>query len=134
MVRKEDWAKQLSNYLRERRDMPFQWGENDCLQFVARGVERLTGQNFWQQYLPYSTKEEVTEILSSNGGVTGIISKYLGSGHRQILKAKRGDVAIVKMPEITAGLVDDTGRFVLLMTEQGWQRFPLSLAWRIWSY
>lgn len=133
-ARKENWAMLLSDYLKSRKAMPFIWGENDCLMFAAKAVEAITGESLYAGYPVYATEAEAVSILENHGGVVGIISKSLGGGGRNVLTAKRGDVAIVKMPEITAGIVDDSGRSVALIAKEGLIRVPLSKAWRIWSY
>lgn len=132
--RKDNWPELLSAYLSERRKMPFKWGENDCLQFASRCVERLTGDNFYEEYLGYTTKEGAEAVLAEHGGVIAIITRYLGQGTRNFLTATRGDLAIIKMPEITAGIVDDSGRNIMVVHENGIIRVPLDKAWRIWSY
>lgn len=130
----ENWPMLLSEYIKERKKAPFQWGYNDCLMFVSHGVERLTGHNFYEPYSNYTDEAGAKEVLAQNGGVIGIIKTCLGQGTTNILTAKRGDVAIIKLPEITAALVDDTGQSILVITEQGWSKLPLSRASRIWSY
>jgi hypothetical protein len=58
-------------------------------------------------------------------------------GHRNVLKAKRGDVVTMKLESgLTAGIVDDTGRRVAvpLSDENTLVRLPLGSAWRVWSY
>lgn len=133
MVRFEDWPKRLSDYLSVHKKTPFKWGEHDCILFAAKGYEAITGIDYYSQYLPYSTEEEAKEILKSNGGFAEIIGKSLGPGHRNILKAKRGDPVLLKIPNFTCGLVDDSGQFVAVPSEGGLVKYPLSQAWRIWS-
>ncbi|GAB3282694.1 hypothetical protein GCM10027347_59080 [Larkinella harenae] len=134
MVRRDNWPMLYSQYLRERMKMPFQWGVNDCMNFVAKGVEAITGEDFFTPFIGYDTEETAQEKLDVHGGVIGIISAVLGPGHRQSMQARRGDVVIVKMPDITGGLVDDSGNRIALVTKNGLIRVPLSAAWRIWSY
>lgn len=133
-MRLEDWPKRLSQYIASRRAMNFKWGENDCILFAAKGYEALTGVDYYSQYLPYSTEKQAREILEKHGGFEGIIAQHIGPGHRKILKAKRGDVVLLKMPDLTCGLVDDSGQFVVAPGKDGFKRVPLSKAWRVWSY
>lgn len=129
----EDWPRRLSDYLESKRHTPFKWGENDCILFAAKGYEAMTGVDYYSQYLPYYTEEEAKLILNANGGFEGIIGHSIGSGHRNVLKAKRGDPALLKIPNFTCGLVDDSGQFVAVPSATGLVRYPLSKAWRIWS-
>ena len=131
--RYEDWPKRLSNYLAERKNMPFEWGVNDCMAFVAKGVEAITGTDFFPDFSNYTDEISAFEMLSANGGAAGIISKCLGSSTKDIMKANRGDVVLFRMPEITAGIVDDSGQAIALVSKDGLLRLPLSKAYRVWK-
>lgn len=45
MVRKSDWDQQLSDYLINKRDLPFEYGKNDCACFVSGAIEAITGED-----------------------------------------------------------------------------------------
>lgn len=125
----------LSNYIISKRDAPFEWGQNDCVLFAFKGLEMITGQNHYQSYLPYSTEEQAYNIVRECGGIEKMIMKHLGQGHKNILKAKRGDIVLLKAPELTCGLVDDSGQFVVATGKDGLKRLPLSnRIKRVWSY
>lgn len=132
--RLEDWPKRLSSFLDERRDMPFEWGKNDCLTFLAKGAESMTGNDYYSKYAGYNSEDGANEKLKEHGGIVKIIESYFGAGIRNPLKAHRGDIALIKAPEITAGIVDDSGRYVAVVTKEGLRRFPLEKAWRIWRF
>ena len=134
MVRLPDWSMLLSNHLAERAGMPFEWGVNDCMIFVCSTVAKLTGEDHFPKFNDYHDEETGRALLEKSGGVEGIITACLGTGSREILKAKRGDVVTVKMPELTGGIVDDSGQRIALVTPKGLIRVPLSKAWRYWSY
>lgn len=135
--RLEGWPLKLSAFLRDRQFMPFEWGKNDCLMFPADAVLAITGFDPAAEWRGYSTQEEAEKLLKELG-VTGLITKGLGfKGHREILKAKRGDVAMMKLPSgVTGGIVDDTGKRIAvpLADNNTLVRIPLKMAWRIWSY
>lgn len=134
MVRLEGWELKLSNYLKEARNKPFVWGENDCVLFSVKGVEVLTGVDTYSQYLGYTDEQGAKDIINEAGSLEKLISRHFGNSHRNILLAKRGDLAMLKMPSKTIGIVDDSGRFVCGVSEMGYVRVPLEKAWRIWSY
>jgi len=135
MVRKENWPILLSGYLKERGKIPFTWGFNDCMTFMAYAVERLTGEQPWLEFDGYNTELEAYSELERLGGMQKIISDKLGQGHRNPLQANRGDVALVKIPHLTAGIVDDTGQRIAIISEgHGLLRLPINKAWRFWSY
>lgn len=132
--RKDDWPVLLSNFLADRGKMPFEWGKNDCMAFACAAVRELTGRDFFPGFSDYHDEKSASALLERSGGVGGIIRACLGHGERNILKAKRGDVVIVKIPEKTAGIVDDSGQRIAVVTKDGLTRLPLSKAYRFWSY
>jgi hypothetical protein len=134
VARLPDWAPRLSALLLERATMPFEWGVNDCLSFAAKVVETTTGHNFYPKYSDYIDEASAAAMLQANGGAVGIISSCLGAGKRNMMAAKRGDIVVVKMPQYTAGVVDDSGQRIALVSPQGLIRLPLKMGWMYWSY
>jgi len=135
VARFENWPILLSEYLQERQNMPVQWGFHDCLMFCAYGVERLTGEAFYGPYMNYETEEGAKLMMAQNGGPEGIMTACLGEPHTQILKARRGDLVLFKMPDLTAGMVDDTGqRIACISADRGMIKIPLNKAIKVWSY
>lgn len=133
--RPEGWDMRLSAYLQENRSTPFQWGVKDCVMFAAKGLEAVSGVNMYAEYEGYATKEQAEEIITANGGISELVSKHLGPGHRNFKQAKRGDLVLMKMPELTIGIVDDSGQRIAALTlKDGLVRLPLTKAWRVWSY
>lgn len=133
MKRLEGWEKRYSHYLMERKLMPFEWGVNDCMQFVAHGVEAITGEVLYPPYSTYNDEKGAKEVLEKNGGVLGIMNTCFGQSHKNYMRASRGDPVIIRNPEIIGGLVSDCGQYVLAVSESGWIKLPLSKAYRIWS-
>lgn len=139
MVRQKNWPLLLSAFLREKRKADFVWGENDCLLLAADGVLAITGSDPAAQWRrKYASKEEAVELLKAHGGVRGIITEGLGiEPHHEIMKAMRGDVAMINTPEgHAAGIVDDSGQFIAAPNYggKGLVRVPLAAALKIWSY
>jgi hypothetical protein len=136
VTRLDNWPILFSAYLAERRKMAFEWGKNDCLAFAAKGVEAVTGTDFYQHYSDYHDEATANKMLEKHDGAEGIISACLGhSGSREVQKASRGDVVIAKLPHITAGLVDDSGQHIVFISPaHGLVRLPINRAWRYWSY
>lgn len=132
-MRPEGWELRLSNYIKSVKDKPFKWGENDCILFSAKAHEAIYLEDCYSKYLPYSSEEEAQEILKKNGGFEKIIGSNLGKPHKNILKAKRGDLVLLKIPSITCGVVDDSGQHILCPSEKGIVRYPLNKAYRVWS-
>lgn len=133
MIRLEGWEKRYSQYLLERKKMPFEWGVNDCMQFVAHGIESITGVALYGPYSGYKDEEGAKEVLNANGGIIGIMNTCFGQSHKNYKKAKRGDPVIFRNPETIGGLVSDCGQKILAVSEDGWIKLPLEKAYRIWS-
>lgn len=134
VARLEGWQKNLSDYLKARQKMPFAWGEHDCMAFVAHGVEALTGEQLFENYAGYSDQAGAKAILLKHGGIDGILTKKLGEGHTRIMTARRGDVVVVELPELTAGIVDDSGQRIALVADKVLRRVPLRKAIKVWGY
>lgn len=128
-----DWPRRLSDFIAANKDTKFEWGKNDCIIFGARLVETLTGENYYSGY-QYDTEEGARKIIEENGGVIPLIKKYMGQGHSDILKAGRGDIVVMKLPELTIGFIDDSGRRVIALGPKGIVRLPLKTIWRVWGY
>lgn len=133
MKRLENWDKLLSDYLTAMRFTPFKWGENDCVLFAVKGVEAMTGVNTYQEYLGYKSKTGALRIIRDGGGIDAIVSKHFGPGHRNVMKAKRGDLVLIKDTDMRLGLVDDSGQFALVPADNGLVKEKLSKVWRVWS-
>lgn len=130
MVRLEGWEMRISQYIKENENTPFEWGKNDCVLFIAKAVELITGLDYYSQF-KYSTKEEAEKIIEENNGIQGLLTKYLGQPHNNYMLAGRGDIVLMRLPEITCGLVDDSGQRIVALSEKGIVRLPLNKAWRI---
>lgn len=105
MVRIEGWERRLSEYIKESRSTVFQWGVNDCVLFAVKGAEKITGINTYQEYLGYKSKRGADKIIKEAGGFEALITKHYGESHRNIMKARRGDLAMVKVPHLSLEIV-----------------------------
>lgn len=132
--RLENWPRILGDYLRDKAAQPFEWGVNDCMSFVCQLYEKMTGEIVYPEFAGYHNEEEAKSVVESHGGIIEIINRFLGENHSNQLAAQRGDIVIVRMPEVTGGIIDDTGQRIAVVTPQGLIRLPLSSAVRIWSY
>lgn len=50
MTRVENWPELLDRYIDSRRDMPFEWGANDCCSFAAEWVRIATGRDVYAKW------------------------------------------------------------------------------------
>lgn len=134
MVRPEGWEKRFSEYLKEAQNLEFVWGEFDCIMFAAKGLEVITGQNFYQEYVGYTDEAGAKALIEQAGSIDKLVSKHLGPSHGNRLQARRGDLVLLRLPELTLGIIDDTGQKVAAISHKGYVRIPLIKAHRIWSY
>lgn len=130
----EGWELRFSEYLKQMKTVPFEWGVSDCVLFGSRGFEVITGLNFYDQYLGYTDEAGAAAIIEQNGGLENLVSQHIGPAHKEFLKAKRGDVVLVKAPLLCLGMVDDSGQYIAALSPKGWIKLPLNKAYRIWSY
>lgn len=134
-MRLENWPILFSQYIQERKEMPFAWGSNDCMAFIAYGVGRLTGQDFFSKYSGYTNRESAEAIIESFGGMVQILDDELGPHHTNFRKAGRADVILTKEgKQMIAGMVDENAEKILCISDRGLVKVPLNEALMIWSY
>lgn len=70
-MRYRDWEQQLANYFIAMRDVPFEYGVNDCCLFAASAVAAMTGVDVAEQYRgKYTTELGAAKALKKLGGGT----------------------------------------------------------------
>lgn len=67
MERLSDWEARLSEYLQERREMPFKYGSNDCAHFAAGAVKAVTGEDVMSDIKSYTTKAGSLRAIKEAG-------------------------------------------------------------------
>ncbi len=140
MRRIENWPILFSRFLRERADVPFAYGVNDCMLFTADAVKLVTaGYDPAAEYRDaYSTEEGAQQILDINGGIQSLITRVLQvEPSSQVLTGGRGDVVIMETPYgLMSGVIDDSGaRIAVPISNQlTLVRFPLKKAVCVWRY
>lgn len=77
MSRDSLWPLLLTQFIEERRDVPFTWGRNDCCLFAADWVRLCTGSDPAAELRgKYSSALSAARILQKHGGVRGIIRTF----------------------------------------------------------
>lgn len=95
LVRLHDWQLRLESFARERQEMPFQWGRNDCALFAADAVQALTGERLLPNMRGYSNVRDALRLIDAAGGLRSIACHALG-GFVLPAYARVGDVVLVK--------------------------------------
>lgn len=133
-TRLENWPMGLSAWLDSCRSRAFAWGECDCILFVAKAIEAMSGVNLYDTHIDYDDEAGARQTLKAHGGLEAIISAHLGAPHTARRRARRGDVALMYLPEATAGIVDDSGIKIACMGPSGLRRMPLEYGRKFWSW
>lgn len=105
MVRREDWASRLYQYIADVQDEPFAWGAHDCLLFVADCVMAMTGVDYAERFRGrYKTEIGAYRLLKKLGGMESVLDAYLGV-RVNIKMAKRGDVVLLDVGHGLTGAI-----------------------------
>jgi hypothetical protein len=142
LTRLENWdTGALHEFLIERADRPFTWGENDCALFVADGILAMTGIDIAADFRGrYSNEEDAfaTVRMITGGSTLEDAAAWCAMRHGLDewpgpLFAQRGDMAIVENEgRLISGLVHLSGRHVVTVGESGLRRFPITAIVRAW--
>lgn len=131
LVRRPDWPQRLAAFIEARRDMPFEWGRNDCVLFAAAWIEELTGRRLFAD-VDWTDARSAREKLAALGGIRQAARDALGPEVQNWMMIRRGDVAIAE---------DDAGREVGTVCtgttlagpgERGIMHLPLDRAMLVW--
>lgn len=136
LTRLENWPIILDAFCKKKDGETFAWGKNDCILFCADAVSELTGVDLAQDIRgTYATQDEAALIISQFGSsVEDIITHYLGEP-KPVHYAQRGDIVTFNSANgVTAGIVDASGKYALMWSENGLARLPLLNCLNAWEY
>jgi hypothetical protein len=135
VIRRPDWQQRLDAFLRDHQFEPFHYGRWDCGLFVCSAIAVMTGVDPAASLRSvYSSPREAIQTLRARGLrsvealVESVTTEYR-MPETPVTCAQRGDVALVRH---SLGLVAMNGREVLLASQKGLWRVPLSMASRAW--
>jgi hypothetical protein len=89
-MRKDNWPRLLEDYIVQKKDVPFEWGSNDCWQFSIYAVKEISDKDLTNLF-EYQTARRAAELMSEHGGMMGAADRYFGQS-KSVLLAQRGDV------------------------------------------
>ena len=125
MNRNQEWPRILSEFLAEKANQPFSWGENDCLLFCADAVLSMTGTDHAAEFRgQYTDEARAYAALQSAGYADAeqVLTAKLGEP-KPVKFAHRGDIVLYGN---AGGVVDMTGRYAALYAvNRGLVRVPL---------
>jgi hypothetical protein len=122
-------------FLRERANMPFEWGKNDCALFAADAILANTGIDIADDFRgKYTTQLGALRIISKITGGTSVAdaAAYCATKHGLVehthpLLAKRGDLVVIENDgNLIAGVVHLNGMHVISVSETGLVRLPIA--------
>lgn len=131
MKRAKNWPELLSAFVRERRNIPFSWGYQDCCLFAADAVHIMTGEDLAAEFRgTYTDAISATRILKEHGGLESIVDSKLESV--PVTFASRGSVVVIeRVHGLALGIV--MAEFALVPDVNGLNPFPLLGASRAWK-
>jgi hypothetical protein len=102
------WQEALVQVFDEAHGRRFIWGKHDCCQFAARCVAAITGEDKRLIFPNYIGKTSALEILMTEGGMDGLITRALGPP-KPAAFAGDGDIVLMDMgqgeqPAVCRGL------------------------------
>lgn len=136
-MRREDWPQILDRLVQQARDVPFCWGQHDCVHWAITVAEELT-ERAWAPALPeYSDAAGALAVVHRLGfdGLLEAVTHYLGEPVRPSF-AQRGDLTLVGTNETAwpLALAVCLGHRAAVPGEQGLRFVPMSsavAAWRV---
>ena len=125
MQRCDGWESLLNAHIEKHLNLPQIWGEIDCCLFPCDWILLACGVDPAKDFRgKYKTKtganKAIKEFAGDLMGLAEKITKDLGMEETPILKARRGDIAIVPGNGADAmGIIDMTGRQVAVQGKLG---------------
>ncbi|KGJ88689.1 DUF6950 family protein [Colwellia psychrerythraea] len=124
----------VKKIIKDYKDKPFVWGENDCCLFAANTVLVLTGKDLAEEFRgKYHTKLGAARALKKHGftSIEQLLTAKLGQSIAP-LTATYGDVALIEnhQGELAAGIVFRSS--VYCVGPQGLIQLPLSNVIHVW--
>lgn len=97
-MRVPDWTHRLDALCRERLDMPFAWGTNDCAAFAADAVAAQHGRDTLEAArVPRATSRAARQALGRSGGAQAVMARA-GLPEVPPALAQRGDLVLLHQP------------------------------------
>lgn len=122
--------------------MLFKWGVNDCALFAADGIQAYTGVDIADDFRgKYSDEAGAFALIRqvTGGATVADAAAYCAKKHAlreriHPLMAQRGDLVVVESAGVLiSGLVHLNGRHVVVASEKGLNRLPITTVKRSWA-
>lgn len=83
----------LANYICSQLEVPFCWGDNDCVTFVLGWVKLKTGVDHKLSFLPWTNEAEAIVAIAAVGGIEKKCNELFVSVNPMC--ASDGDIALI---------------------------------------
>lgn len=138
-MRYSDWQSRLADHFSAAKEKPFTWGMHDCALFACDSILAITGKDGAAAFRGrYDDKVGAYRALRdfAGGGLEATAEKIcaeLGFIENMRNFHQRGDVALCDQGgEDTLGIIDLTGRYVIIAAEQGIMQQSIDCVKRSW--
>lgn len=136
LTRFQDWEARLMAEMEATAHVLCQYGEHDCCKSAARLIAAMTGVDISADFPVYTQRKKAFRIIARNGGfdrmLAAIAAKYKLEEVPPTM-ARRGDpVMLATERGMAAGIVDLTGKRIIIPAGRGWTFVPISHASRAW--
>ena len=137
----QDWPTRLDRALKESSDEPWRWGFHDCAHFAAHMVEAICGCDLSEGLPNYKSARGGLGVIRRAGGFIKMIdtsARRFGIEQVPPAFASRGDPVLAQHPDddifgLELGIVDTSGRFIIVAQKIGWAIQPRSAARYAWK-
>lgn len=116
-MRLPDWDARLADAVAGAFDMPYAYGEQDCLLWVGKAVEAITGDDLWSEHVgQYDSAAKASRYLRSIGFDSPAAFLDAHFEAVELAYAQRGDLVAYGHDEVPAVCLGD---FALAVGEDG---------------
>jgi hypothetical protein len=96
-MRREDWPERLDAFIEARRNVPFAWGQQDCVLFAADAIQAMTDADPLADVRGHwGTATAAARLLKDRGGLAAAVRGVLGKPIPYCL-AQRGDILLLEL-------------------------------------
>ncbi len=134
------WPALFEAFLSRNRSRRFRYGSWDCCLFVADAIEAMTGTDvaseFRGRYDSRATAVKVTKEYCGRASIAVLASAvFSAAGFTEVAPAfaQRGDAVLIRRSrDFSLGIVALNGMDVVITSNRGLWKLPLSRATRAW--
>lgn len=135
-VRYQDWDQRLFKAEKELANAEMQYGDFDCCLATVKLLESMTGVNYAAGIKGYKNRKGARSIIAQYGSLDQLVESIAAEHKLQEVPvnfAHRGDPVIVEHNlGRSLGLIDLTGRSIIVAQGRGFTRVPRHMAERAW--